>query len=301
MSLRHRLEYAGFRALKAVLGVLPEGIALRAGAGLGLIVGSVLRIRRRVVDEHLALVFPDRDAAWRRRVARGSYRHLGREAVMLFRMGSWSDEELVARTRLEGAEHVQAALDHGRGAVVLTGHVGNWEVAGAGLAARGVALDVVGKGQANPRFEEDLFEARRRLGMRVIEMSEAPKGVLRSLRGGRATAIVADQNMHRHGIFVPFFGRLAATARGPALFALRAGAPMLFGYALAEPGRRHGYVLRAEPFEYPYTGDLEADVHALMSAYHARLEDVIRQAPEQYFWQHMRWKTRPAEEQESRA
>ncbi|MBT8487400.1 MAG: lysophospholipid acyltransferase family protein [Gemmatimonadetes bacterium] len=293
MSLRHRLEYAAFRVLRAVLGVLPEALALRCGAGLGLLVGSVLRIRRRVVDEHLAFVFPQKDGAWRRRVARASYAHLGREAVMLFRMGSWSDGELVARTRLEGAEHVDAALAEGRGAVVLTGHLGNWEVAGAGLAARGVALDVVGKGMANRRFEEDLFEARRRLGMRVIEMSQAPKGVLRSLREGRATAIVADQNMHRNGIFVPFFGRLAATARGPALFALRAGVPVLFGYALAEEGRRRGYVLHAEPFEYEATGDLEADVQTLMAAYHARLEDVIRRVPEQYFWQHKRWKTRP--------
>lgn len=296
MSFRHRLEYVAFRVLRAVLGALPEGLALRCGAGLGLFVGSVLRIRRGVVDEHLAFVFPEEDRAWRRRVARASYAHLGREAVMLFRMGSWSDDELVARTRLEGAEHMEAALAGGRGAVLLTGHLGNWEVAGAGLAARGVALDVVGKGMANRRFEEDLFEARRRLGMRVIEMSQAPKGVLRSLREGRATAIVADQNMHRHGIFIPFFGRLAATARGPALFALRAGAPIVFGYALAEPGRRHGYVVHAEPFEYATTGDVEADVRTLMAAYHARLEEIIRRVPEQYFWQHKRWKTRPMPE-----
>ena len=303
MSLRHRLEYVAFRVLRAVLGLLPERLALGGAAALGLLAGSVLRIRRRVVDEHLAFVFPDHDASWRRRVARASYTHLAREAVMLFRMASWSDEELLARTRLEGEDDVRAALEQGRGVVLLTGHVGNWEVAGAGLAVRGVALDVVGKGMANRRFEDDLFEARRRLGMRVIEMSEAPKGVLRSLRDGRATAIVADQNMHRHGIFVPFFGRLAATARGPALFALRSGAPILFGYALAEPaGRgadggadRHRYVLHAEPFDYESTGDVEADVLALMAAYHARLEDIIRKAPEQYFWQHKRWKTRPPE------
>ena len=312
MSLRHRLEYVAFRFLRAVLGALPEGLALRGAAILGWLAGSVLRIRRSVVDEQLAFVFPDRDRAWRTRVARASYAHLGREAVMLFRMGAWSDDELVARTRLDGEDSVRAAMAGERGAVLLTGHLGNWEVAGAALAARGVPLDVVGKGMANRRFEEDLFEARRRLGMRVIDMGEAPKGVLRALRDGRAAAMVADQNMHRNGIFVPFFGRLAATARGPALFAVRSGAPILFGYALAEPAARgrddgsgsegggHRYVVHAELLEYEATGDLELDVHNLMAEYHARLEDIIRRVPEQYFWQHKRWKTRPPEEQDSR-
>lgn len=306
--LSHRLEYAAFRGLRGLLTLLPEDLAVRGGALLGLFAGSVLRIRRRVVDEHLAFVFPDRTPAWRARVARASYAHLGREAVMLFRMAKWSEEQLRARTRVEGLESIQGALEGGAGTVMLTGHIGNWEVGGAGLAVRGVALDVVGKGMANRRFEADLFQARERLGMRVIEMSDAPKGVLKALRKGRATAIVADQNMHRHGIFLPFFGRLAATARGPALFALRAGVPVIFGYALREPGRRQRYLVHVEPLEYEVTGDLEEDVRSLMTAYHRRLEEVIRSAPEQYFWQHKRWKTRPpgeagapAEEQESRA
>lgn len=183
---------------------------------------------------------------------------------------------------------------------MLTGHLGNWEVAGAGMAARGIPLDVVGKGMSNRRFEEDLFEARARLGMNVIEMDDAPREVLRSLRSGRATAIVADQNMHRHGIFLPFFDRLAATARGPAVFALRAGAPVIFGYALREPGWRQRYVIRLMPLEHEVTGDPETDIRTLMLAYHALLEEAIRSAPEQYFWQHKRWKTRPPEEQESR-
>lgn len=215
---------------------------------------------------------------------------------MLFRMASWSDEEMRSRTRFEGEEHLRAALEDGGGVVILTGHLGNWEVAGAGLAARGVPLDVVGKGMANRRFEAELFRARERLGMRVIEMSDAPKEVLRALRNGRATAIVADQNMHRHGIFLPFFGRAAATARGPALFALRTGVPVVFGYTLREPGPVPRYRLHAEPLEHEVTGDLDADVRALMAAYHERLEEAIRSAPEQYFWQHKRWKTRPPEE-----
>ena len=300
-ALKHGLEYAGFRLLVVVLRVVPEGLAVRGGVLLGLLAGSVLRIRRKEVDEHLARVFPDESRAWRHRVARRSYMHLGREGVALFRMARWSEEELRSRTRVEGLEHIQRALDEGSGVVILTGHLGNWEVAGASVAARGIPLDVVGKGMSNRRFEADLFQARERLGMRVIEMPEAPREVLRSLRRGRATAIVADQNMHRHGIFIPFFGRLAATARGPALFALRAGAPVIFGYTLRVPGWKQRYVIHIRPLEHEVTGDLEADVRSVMHAYHAALEEAIRSSPEQYLWQHKRWKTRPPAEVEGEA
>ncbi|MDH3270817.1 MAG: lysophospholipid acyltransferase family protein [Gemmatimonadota bacterium] len=298
-SARHRLEYAGFRFLRALIRVLPSSAAEGLGAALGWLVGTVFRVRRADVDEHLAFVFSDRAKAWRARVARRSYMHFGREGVVLFMMGRWSKERIAECATIVGFEEVRRAVEEEGGVVVLTGHLGNWEVAGAALAARGIPLDVVGKGMANRRFEADLFEVRERLGMRVIEMSDAPQGVLRSLGRGRVTAMVADQNMHRHGIFLPFFGRAAATARGPALFALRTGAPVFVGFATRQPGRRARYAVEIERLWYEISGNVEADVLSLMLAYHASLERAIRAAPEQYFWQHRRWKTRPPEEQPS--
>jgi KDO2-lipid IV(A) lauroyltransferase len=296
MTLKHTLEYLAFRALRATWGVLPEGLAVRLGALLGILAGGVLRIRRREVDEHLTLVFPERDVAWRRRVALGSYAHLGRETALFFRMGRWTPERIVDRVAIDGFEPIREAAEREGGVVLLTGHLGGWEMAGAGIAARGLPLDVVGKGMANRRFERDLFAARARLGMNVIEMSGAAKGVLRSLGRGRVTAIVGDQNAHKHGIFLPFFGKLAATAKGPALFAIRTGAPVFVGFAIREPGWKHRYIATVRRLEYSVTGDHARDIRALLEAYHHRLEEAIRGSPDQYFWQHKRWKTRPPEE-----
>lgn len=270
---------------------------MRLGALAGWLAGTVLRIRRHEVDEHLALAFPDESPAWRRRTARRSYAHLGREAAILARMPSWTPERLESRIRFVDLEQVRAAADQEQGVVVLTAHLGNWEVAGAGLAALGFPLDVVGKGMANRRFERDLFALRERLGMRVIEMSEAPKGVLRSLGRGRVTALLGDQNAHKHGIFLPFFGREAATPRGPALFALRTGAPVFVGFALRDSGWSQTYTIVVHRLEHEVTGDTEEDMRSLLSAYHRLLEEAIRAAPEQYFWQHKRWKTRPVGEE----
>jgi len=300
VTLRHGVEYSAFRLVRAMWGIFPEAIAVRLGALTGWLAGSVLRIRRSEVDEHLEFVFPGETPAWRSKVARGSYMHLGREAALLFRMGAWNAERVADRVRFIDFDMVWEAVDGEAGVVVLTGHLGNWEMAGAGMAALGLPLDVVGKGMANRRFEEDLFETREKLGLRMIEMSDAPKGVLRSLRRGRVAALLGDQNAHRNGVFLPFFGRLAATSRGPALFALRTDAPVFVGFSIREPGWAQRYTLVAKRLEFDRTGDMEVDVTSLLTAFHGMLESAIRSAPEQYFWQHRRWKTRPPEEQPSR-
>jgi KDO2-lipid IV(A) lauroyltransferase len=296
-SLRHRLEYWALRLTRAQWAFLPERLTIGLGGLTGLIGGSVLRIRRYEVDEHLALAFPGRTHRWRRDVARRSYRHLGREAALFLRMGGWSRKQILDRVRFVGFDCVREAADQERGVILLTGHLGNWEMAGAGGAALGFELDAVGKGMANRRVEADLFAMREHLGIRVIEMSDAPREVLRSIGRGRIAALLGDQDAHQHGVFVPFFGRPAATARGPALFALRTGAPIFVGFAVRDPGREQRYTFVARRLEYDVSGDLDRDVVALLAAYHRALEEAIRDAPEQYLWQHRRWKTRPSEEQ----
>lgn len=292
-ALRHGLEFALHRGVTGLLVLLPEGVALRLGAALGWVVGTVLRVRRRVVDEHLAFAFPERDARWRARVARASYAHLGREAVAVFRLARMDAQALVARTTVEGFDAFQAALAEGRGLILVSGHVGNWEVGGASYAARGLAVDAVVKGMANRRFDQDLVASRARLGVRVVEISQAAREVPRGLREGHVVGFIADQDAREHGVFVPFLGRSASTFRGPALFALRTGAPIFVGACLREPGWPQRYRIVAERLPVEPSGDLEDDVLRLTRAHTRVLEAAVRQAPEQYFWQHKRWKTRP--------
>lgn len=295
-SFRHRVEYLAYRVTRTVLGALPEGIAVRLAGGLGWIAGVVLRIRRQDVDAHLAIAFPDRDSAWRRSIARRSYAHLGREAALLFRMRRWSADKIASRVELKDFEAILEAAEADRGVVLLTAHLGNWEIAGASIAASGFPIDVVGKGMANRRFETDLFATRERLGMRVIDMGDAPKGVLRSLRKGRLAALLGDQNARHNGVFIPFFGRDAATPRGPAVFALRCDAPVFVGFAIRQPGWCQHYRVEVHRLDFERTGDLEADTKTMLTSYHTILEEAIVTAPDQYFWQHKRWKTRPARE-----
>lgn len=295
-SLRHAVEYWLFRLVRWKWTVLPEGAALRLASLIGVFAARVLRVRRAEVDEHIRVAFPERSAEWRDRIAVASYEHVARETAILFRMASWSPDELLARVHVEGREALRAAVVEHGGLVLLTAHVGNWEMAGAVTAASGFSLDVVGKGMANRRFERDLFAVRERLGMRVIEMSKAPKGVLRALGEGRIVAMLGDQNAHRSDLFVPFFGKAAATARGPALFAIRTGAPIFYGSVIRQSAGKRPYLATVRELAFERTGDLERDVRSLLEAYMTAIEETVRSAPEQYFWLHKRWKTRPAEE-----
>jgi KDO2-lipid IV(A) lauroyltransferase len=299
-ALAHALEYGTFRVLSAFLRALPEGLAQRLGAGLGWVVGSVLRIRRDVVERNLALAFPDRTARWRARTASASYVHLGREAVAVLRLAGLAAPDMRVRTSVVGLEELREALAEGRGAVLVTGHLGNWEIAGAALAVREVPLLAVAKGMANRRFGEALTAARERLGVRTVDVSRAPRDVMRALRGGGAVALVADQNAREFGLLVPFFGVRASTARGPAVFAIRARCPLFLGVMLRHPGWRPRYQLTLERIDVERTGDSEWDVLALTTAHTAALERAVRAAPEQYFWQHKRWRkhagTMPGEE-----
>jgi KDO2-lipid IV(A) lauroyltransferase len=211
-------------------------------------------------------------------------------------MEGWTRDELLARVDFQGLDALRRAVESGEGAVVLTGHLGNWELAGAALAASGIPLDVVGKGMSNRGFEAELVATRARLGMRVIDVGDAPKRVLRALGEGRAVAMLVDQNAHRSKVFVPFFGKRAATARGPALLALRTGAPIFLGAALRTPGAGGRYAISMDAVDFHPTGDLESDVLSLSTEFARLLEAAVRAAPEQYFWQHKRWKTRPPEE-----
>jgi Kdo2-lipid IVA lauroyltransferase/acyltransferase len=293
-TVKHRLEYALYRMTLAAADLLGDRIVGGLTAAAGRLAYRPLGIRRKVVEMHLRSCFPERDERWVRQTAAAAYAHLGREGATMLRLSSLPKERVIERTVIEGFDAFRAAVDRGRGVVLVTGHFGNWEIGGAALAARGIPIDGIAQRQSNPLFNRDIVAARERLGMRIIERGRATKEGLRGLRAGRVVAFVADQDARRAGIFVPFFGRLASTHRGPALLALRTGSPIFLGTALREPDGR--YRIRLQEIPVDRTQETEAAVREVTAAFTARLEAAIRAAPEQYFWHHRRWKTRPSEE-----
>jgi KDO2-lipid IV(A) lauroyltransferase len=167
-------------------------------------------------------------------------------------------------------------------------------MAAAAVAARGVPIEAIVKRQSNPLVDARLEEARRNLGIGTVEMGQAPRRIPRVLQAGEAVGIVADQDARRSGIWVPFFGVPASTHRGPALFALRFGAPLFAAVARRLPDGR--YRLSGSRIDTHRTEDFEADIERVTAALALHLENEIRKDPTQYFWFHQRWKTARSEE-----
>lgn len=288
---QHRLEYALILLARGVDRLLGARLSGGLAAALGRLVYRPLGIRRGVVEEQLRRAFPDRDEAWLRNVARASYEHLGREGMMLLRLSRLGPDDVIAATDVDGLDALRAAVEDGRGAVLVTGHFGNWEVGGASVAARGVPLDAVAQRQANPHFDRLINRAREGLGITVIRRGGAMNGALRSLRRGRTVALVADQDARSRGVFVPYFGRPASTHRGPAVLALRTGAPVFMGTAVRRADGRYAVTIREIPV--PSADDPEEQADRLTAVLAAALEAAVREEPGQYLWQHRRWKTSP--------
>lgn len=289
----HRFEYWGTRGAVAVLRLLGWRAAGAVGGLIARIVYRVFGIRAGVTERQIAAAFPEFTPEQVRRTAAASYDSLGRTSIETALLPGTSREEILARMeRVEGWEYVEAALALGRGCIMVTGHIGNWEFGGAYVAARGVAFEAVTRGMANPVFEDYVTRTREQIGMMVIHDQDAVRRTPRALRANHAVAFVADHDaLGLASTFVPFFGRPAKTPRGPAVFALRFDAPVVFIVSVREPSG--GYAFLIEPVEVTPTGDREADVDAIVLRYTQMLEARVREFPEQYFWQHRRWRRQP--------
>ena len=293
VSLAHKAEYTALRALVGALSALDWETAGNVGARIGALGYRPLGIRRGVVERQIAAAFPGLDPDDVRRMARAAYEHLGRASIEAAILPSLGPNAVL--DKFEGADDyhlVEEAMSKGRGLIFVTGHLGNWELAGAYVAARGIPLDAIARRMKNPLFDRYLTETRSQIGMHVVHDSEAVRRTPRSLREGRGVAFLSDQGvLGLASTFVPFFGRPAKTPRGPAVFALRLGVPVVFGVAVRQPSGKYRLVF--EPVAVEDTGDRDRDVDTIVARYTATLEKWVRRYPEQYFWHHRRWRRQP--------
>lgn len=291
-TVKHRVEYALLRVVTFLVRLMPLPLARRVGEGAGRL-GYALGIRRHVAERQVAAVFPGLGAREVARIARQSYANLGRIAIELTLLPYLGDRALAALFEDEGDLRVITDLRDQYGSVVAcTGHVGNWELSGAYVALRGVPIDGVARHLANPLVDGYVMRTRSRTGMRIIFDSDAVRKLPRGIKQGRVCGLIADQGvLGLASTYVPFFGRPAKTPRGPAVFALRFKLPVVFAAAVLQPSGKYRFV--AERIEVQETGNREADVDAIITSFTHALERLVRRYPDQYFWQHRRWKRQP--------
>ncbi len=277
-----------------LVGRLPLGVAQALGAGLGRVAFWILPGRRRVALDNLTLVYGDTlSPTDRTRVARQCFEHLGMTTLECCRLFFGPTERLFGRIRGQGTEHIGQALARGRGIFFLTGHFGNWELLAATHGHAGFGLSVVVRPLDNPYLDALIARARERSGLRAISKRDAVQGVRAALARGECIGILLDQDAGRDGVFVPFLGHLASTSRALAILAIKTRAPVVPAFIHRLPDGGHQLVLDPE-IPLAITGDLDHDIQVNTARFTEAIERHVRAHPEQWFWVHRRWKSRPA-------
>jgi KDO2-lipid IV(A) lauroyltransferase len=294
-TIGHRIEYAALRAFTAALSPLGVRGAGRVASTIAELGYWPFGVRRGVTERQIRAAFPEFDAAKVEAVARESYRNLGRvtvEASLLSTMPAGSVLQFFGPS--PSWERLEKARALGKGVILISGHIGNWELAAAYIAARNVPVSAIARGMSNPLSDAYIHATRLRLGVDIMHDQEAVRRVPRALRDGRAVGVLSDQaTVGLASTYVNFFGRPAKTPRGAAVFALRGDVPVVFLAAVRQPDGQYECV--CEDIEVTHTGDREKDVDDIIRRFTTVLENLVRKYPGQYFWQHRRWKHQPAD------
>lgn len=291
---RHLLEYSLFRMVCLVLALLPAKMAYALGRGLGRAAFALDFRHRKIAVENLRTALGDsRDEKEIRDLARTSLSHLALALVELSRYREFKDGPVERFVDFEGVPRVIAASNGGRGIILITGHFGSWELGALAAPLIGYPLEVVFRPLDNPYLDRWLAIVRSSTGNRVVAKRHALRPILSSLQKGGMVVVLIDLNtMRNEGVFVDFFGKLASTTYAPALLALRTGAAV---FPILTPRQKDGRlkVIVGEEIPLSRSGDLQKDLLDNTARFTKVLEGYIREHPEQWFWAHERWKTRP--------
>lgn len=287
-NLVHLLSYITLRLTCTFLSILPLSFSYTLARLIGDFANYVLRYRSRIVMANLQTAFGrEMNETQITEIAAESYRQIAMSFVELL-IAPKLQQHIHNILQPQHVALFKELLDRGKGLVAVSGHLGNWETIGAAAATTlPEPLTVAAVQQSNPYINRFITQRRNEMGMQVAGTKEAMKHLLKALRKQQAVGLVADQNAGINSVFVDFFGKIAAAHPGPAKLALKFRTPMVVAAAIRTGPGQFKVLIQEVPIKDDDTVENLTQRHVKI------LEGFIRQYPEQYFWIHRRWKTRP--------
>ncbi|MCD6361367.1 MAG: lysophospholipid acyltransferase family protein [Armatimonadetes bacterium] len=274
-----------------MLGHLSVEEVQQLGDSLGVFIQVAWPSRQRLAERDLQKIFGDRlSAEDRRRIRDFCTRNAAKTVLELLRLPTMTEEERdeLFQRDYENFEVIDQALERGSGVIMVTAHFGNWELLAAAIARRSPhPLTVVARDSNDRETASIINKARASSGMRVIGRSQV-REMLRTLQEGGILGMLPDQYVKSGGIVVDFMGVPAPTATGPAVLALRTGAPIVPCFGLRTEDDRIVCYFKP-PFDIPDTGDRERDIRRGTEMINEALGEEIFKHPEQWLWLHNRW------------
>ncbi|MCE9589275.1 MAG: lysophospholipid acyltransferase family protein [Planctomycetes bacterium] len=300
-AITYGTQYLAARLAAMGLTMFDVESNLRTAGAIGRLMYRIDRRHRERTLRHLALAFPDLSPAQADDLARRAFEHFIQLIVEVLHTphaihrDSWS--RLITLRNIAPALEV---LNAGKPAIMLTGHLGNWEVLGTLMAVLGYPCQAIARPIDNPYINRWLLGVREKRGMKIITKWDATDHMVGVLQSGGVLGFIADQNAGDKGLFVPFFGKLASTYKSIALLAISQEVPILCGYA-RRIGEGYRYEMGVQDVIRPADWAGRHDpLYYVTARYMRAIEDMIRLAPEQYLWMHRRWKSRPRHERQGK-
>ncbi|MDD5225646.1 MAG: lysophospholipid acyltransferase family protein [Candidatus Omnitrophica bacterium] len=286
------------RLAAGLLLVLPRSWALGFANGVGYLGYGLVSRQRTKILENLKLAYGNtKSSVELETIGRGVMGHMLQTAVDFLRFAVLSRDQAASIVETGDAySFCKDILQEGRGLIIMTAHLGNWELLAGSFCLQGFKGAVIGRRIYYEPYNQWIVGLRNAVSVRTIYQDEAVRQVHAELKSGGIVGILPDQDRDSvRGIFIDFFGRPAFTSVAPVKFSMSSGAPILPAFMVRMPGNRYKLLLGNLIRPKIEDGDRPASIRKYTEAWMKDFEDVIRRYPEQWGWMHDRWKTKPDE------
>lgn len=282
------------RGIALICRYLPWRLGVQIGGFLGSISFYVLRRERRRSYDSLQIAFGSGISKQAlTAIAKKNFRNLGKGLIEVLNLQYLNHEKLDSLVSIEGEEYLKKAEALGKGTILITGHIGNWELMAAILSMRGYRLNVIAAPLYDPRIDEWIILLRSKFNVETISRGSpsSSRKILGVLRKREILGLLIDQDTRVEGVFVNFFNKKAYTPSGAAQLALKSNATTMMCFVTRLPGDRHRITIE-KPISLFRSESREKDIEVNTALFTERIEEHIKQYPDQWVWMHRRWKTK---------
>lgn len=287
--MQHKFEVLLFRILFNFIRILPLRTAYLFANFLGLVYANFVKIRLNKVKKNLKRSFPQKSDQQLKKLTKQIITHFAKTAIEFCWFSYKTLPEKSIIYQMQGFENLEKAMKKGKGTIVFMGHFGNWELAAQVLSQKTGKLNAVAKKQKNLYFDNSITHIREFNQINLIPKKFALRGIIKALEKNNLILMLGDQNGGKGGIASEFFGRTAPTNPGTAKIALKFGCPIVFATCLRQSTGK--YIIKFDHPIYPKkSGEIDSDISKYTQMLTTKLEEKIRENPEQWFWFHRRWK-----------
>lgn len=286
-----------FRVFSFFIWLLPIRIGLKGGGVLGRIAFYILKRERNTAKNNLDAAFGNSWSSEKKKnIAREVFENLGKNLVEVASLSKFNSKNIDTYIKSKGLDVIEDLIRRGKGGIVVSAHLGNWELLAHYFAIKGYSVNVIARRIRMEDFERFLDRIRKRHKVNILYRDASAKDVIALLKKNEFIGMMPDQDMDSvSGVFVDFFGRPSFTPNGPAVLNLLTGAPIIPCFIVR---RKFGHeILIERPIEMTVTGDKDKDILENTGRYTQVIENYIRKFPSQWVWFHERWKTSPGKAQ----